>query len=122
MLLALYELLEEGESLLLACLRWSFMAPIIHLLRICIIDNFIGDWAHSVLMITLMGNGLKSAFSEHVRRAETRVFDRFVDIALLVLAVLIVLDHLQRVVIVLGVHEGCAHAPSCYILAFFDRF
>ena len=46
-----------------------------------------------------LGRGLEAALTFHVWRAEARVFDRFVDITLLVLAVFIILNHLQRVII-----------------------
>ena len=43
------------------------------------------------------------------------------DIALLVLAVFVVLDHLQRIVVFLGAH-GHARALTDSIFAFFNRF
>ena len=46
-----------------------------------------------------LGCGLEAALTLHVRRAEARVLDRLVDVALLVLAVFVILNHLQRVII-----------------------
>ena len=46
-----------------------------------------------------LGCGLEAALTLHVWRAEARVLDRLVDITLLVLTVFVILNHLQRVII-----------------------
>ena len=123
-LLALYKLLKEGESLLLASFGWSLVTPVLHLvlLLICVVCSLIRYWAHLVLfLIAWAGSGLETALMEHVRRAESRVLNRLVDIALLILTVLVILDHLQRIIIFLGPHRR-AHTLLTFLNRLFSDF